>query len=155
MNTDSRFSKVVLVKWVSVDQSTKPARLGKLINLGRFEDLTTRLLCFWLCLSTMRLWVLHVHIQSTDTGTSSMYDMVIWRGKHKSMWLYNIPTEGAYLCYPPMLRKTPVWKLINLGQFEEVGVSQTMPASLLNGLVTKARKGHFRSRRQRGQIKVF
>ena len=46
--------------------------------------------------------------------------------------------------YPAMLRKTPVWKLINLGQFEEVGVSQTMVASLPNGLVRKARKGHFR-----------
>ena len=47
--------------------------------------------------------------------------------------------------YPAMLRKTPVWKLINLGQFEEVGVSQTMVASLPNGLVRKARKGHFRT----------
>ena len=46
--------------------------------------------------------------------------------------------------YPAMLRKTPVWKLINLGQFEEVGVSQTMVASLPNGLVREARKGHFR-----------
>ena len=63
--------------------------------------------------------------------------------------------EKRHVTHPPRLRKTPVWKLINLGQFEEVGVSQTMVASLLNGLVTKARKGHFRSRRQRGQIKVF
>ena len=63
--------------------------------------------------------------------------------------------RSIYVTHPASrLRKTPVRKLINLGQFEEVGVSQTMVASLLNGLVTKARKGHFPSV-HRGQIKVF
>ena len=62
--------------------------------------------------------------------------------------------RSIYVTHPARLRKTPVRKLINLGQFEEVGVSQTMVASLLNGLVTKARKGHFPSV-HRGQIKVF
>ena len=65
-----------------MDQSTKPGRFGKLINLGRFEDLTTTTtMLLTICLSTMLLYGLYSY---TYRHMHFDYDMVTRGGKPES-----------------------------------------------------------------------